>query len=246
MKRAILCFCVMLILGSCVAKSPIVPQEPQLVKISIDSNQPIERINVENPGECGEDKISRAMEVKNPEGQLSGLTFISGDVAYLKIFSGIGVVDQINIWNDFIVLKDTTDIRLVKLFISSPGGGAFDGLGIADQIERAKDMGFEVEAHASGIVASAAVPIFAVCTRRYAAPGTIFMVHQTSMFKFGMENAQDIRAQNELMELLRDRYLGKLVQYSDLTRDQWEAMEKKTTWFNADQAMQYGLVDEIK
>jgi len=151
------------------------------------------------------------------------------------------------LWNDFCVLESKTKIRDINLYINSPGGDAFSGLALADQIERAKKMGFKITAHASGIIASAAVPVFAVCNERLAATGTIFMVHEASLWKWpGSETASDIRSQNELMDLLRDRYMGKLVAYSKLDREEWERLEKRTTWFSAEKALEWGLVDRIE
>ncbi len=159
----------------------------------------------------------------------------------------MSVGDVTNLWNDICVLTKSTNIRTVNLFINSPGGDAFSGLALADQIERAKREGFHIIAHASGIVASAAVPVFAVCDERLAAPGTIFMVHETSIWKWpGRETASDIRSQNRLMNLLRERYIGKLAKYSKLDREEWEELEHNTTWFSAEKAKSYGLVDKIE
>ena len=80
----------------------------------------------------------------------------------------------------------------------------------------------------------------------YASVGTIFLVHQASMFKFGFENASDIRAQNELMDIMRDRYIGKLVEHSKLTAEKWHELELRTTWFDSKQALDYGLIDAIE
>ena len=193
------------------------------------------------------DGISRAMAVHNPAGQLSNLSFIAGDKAFIKIFSGLSVADVTRFWNDICVLYNTTDVREINLFINSPGGGAFDGLALADEIERARKKGFKIIAHASGIIASAAVPVFAVCDLRLAAPGTIFMVHEAALWKWpGRETASDIRAQGELMILLRDRYMAKLTEHSRLDLRQWSDLEGKTTWFSAVQALDWGLVDKIE
>ena len=157
------------------------------------------------------------------------------------------VGDVTNLWNDICVLTKPTDIRKLNIFINSPGGDAFSGLALADQIERAKKGGFYVTAPASGIVASAAVPVFAVCNKRLAASGTIFMVHETAIWKWpGRETASDIRSQNALMNMLRDRYLEKLVRYSNQSREEWEGLEQKTTWFSAGTAKSWGLVDRIE
>jgi ATP-dependent protease ClpP protease subunit len=225
---------------SCVA-GPQVQSKPQEVIVKVQASEPA---NVEvNNG----DKVSKSMEIPNPEGSLSQLSFIAKDQAFVKIFSGLSVADVTRLWNDLCVLEYNTKIRDINLFINSPGGDAFSGLALADQLERAKRKGFRVTAHASGIIASAAVPVFAVCNNRLAAPGTIFMVHEAALWKWpGRETASDIRSQNELMGLLRDRYIDKLVQNSKLPKDKWEELETKTTWFDADKAKVWGLVDVIE
>jgi len=191
--------------------------------------------------------ITKSMVVPNEEGRLSELSFVSKDKAFVKIFSELSVSDVTRLWNDMVVLELNSNIRDVNLFINSPGGDAFSGLALADQIERAQRKGFNITAHASGIVASAAVPVFAVCKVRLAAPGTIFMVHEAELWKWpGRETASDISSQNELMSLLRDRYIGKLTTNSKVDKEKWEQLEHKTTWFSAEKALEWGLVDKIE
>jgi ATP-dependent protease ClpP protease subunit len=171
------------------------------------------------------------------------------DLAFMSIFSGLSVSDVRRLWQDIMYLAYETEIKTVKLFINSPGGDAFSGLALADLIMRAQsEHGITFEANASGIIASAAVPPFTVCDTRIAAPGTIFMVHEAALWKWpGRESASDIRSQNELMILLQDRYLGYLVGKSSLSLEEWQRMEKATTWFSAEKAKtEIGIVDEIK
>jgi len=217
---------------------------PQEGVVTLKASDPTQVTVKEEPKA---DRVNRSMEVANPEGRLSQLSFISNDKAFVKIFSGLSVADVTRLWNDLVVLENNTKIRDVNLFINSPGGDAFSGLALADQIERARRKGFTITAHASGIIASAAVPVFAVCDVRLAAPGTIFMVHEAALWKWpGRETASDISSQNELMHLLRDRYIGKLVDNSKLNKSKWEELEKKTTWFSANKALDWGLVDSIE
>ena len=223
--------------------TPAPAQAPQEIVVKVEATDPT-KLTVE---EGQKERVNKSMEVANPEGRLSQLSFIANDKAFVKIFSGLSVADVTRLWNDLVVLENNTAIRDVNLFINSPGGDAFSGLALADQIERARRKGFKVTAHASGIIASAAVPVFAVCDVRLAAPGTIFMVHEAALWKWpGRETASDIRSQNDLMYLLRDRYIGKLVDNSKLNKSKWEELEKKTTWFSADKAMAWGLVDNIE
>lgn len=241
MKHISLILIISLIIFSCAT----IPnnQTPQEVLIKVQSIDPVAvKIN-----ETKEEHINKSMEVHNPSGELSRLSFISKDRAFIKIFSGITVADVTQFWNDIIILENDTEIRKISLFINSPGGGAFDGLALSDEIERAQKKGFEITAHASGIIASAAVPVFAVCSKRFASNGTIFMVHEASLWKWpGQESASDIEAQSKLMKLLRDRYMDKMEKYTKLSREDWCAKEGKTTWFSATDAKDWGLVDSIE
>ena len=176
---------------SCAAipTTPSPAQAPQEIVVKVEATDPT-KVTVE---EGQKERVNKSMEVANPEGRLSQLSFIANDKAFVKIFSGLSVADVTRLWNDLVVLENNTEIRDVNLFINSPGGDAFSGLALADQIERARRKGFKVTAHASGIIASAAVPVFAVCDVRLAAPGTIFMVHEAALWKWpGRETASDI------------------------------------------------------
>jgi ATP-dependent protease ClpP protease subunit len=41
-------------------------------------------------------------------------------------------------------------------------------------------------------------------------------------------------------------YIGKLVDNSKLNKSKWQELEKKTTWFSANKALEWGLVDRIE
>jgi ATP-dependent protease ClpP protease subunit len=51
---------------------------------------------------------------------------------------------------------------------------------------------------------------------------------------------------NELVQLLPDRYIGKLGAYSKLDIAKWEELERKPTWFSAEMAKDWGLVDKVE
>jgi ATP-dependent Clp protease protease subunit len=245
LKRLVLVAIVGLFFIGC-ASMPNGQATPQEVIVKVQATDPT-NVKVAHKDEDEKERINKSMEVPNQEGHLSQLSFISKEKAFVKIFSGLSVSDVTRLWNDLVVLENNTKIRDVNLFINSPGGDAFSGLALADQIERARRKGFRITAHASGIIASAAVPVFAVCNERRAAPGTIFMVHEAALWKWpGRETASDIRSQNELMSLLRERYIGKLTANSKLDKSKWEELEKKTTWFSVEKAMDWGLVDKIE
>jgi len=49
-----------------------------------------------------------------------------------------------------------------------------------------------------------------------------------------------------MMILLQNKYLSYLVDASNTTLDEWIAMERKTTWFSAEKALELGLVDKLQ
>lgn len=190
--------------------------------------------------------VQKTMEIKNEAGELSYDAFMHDGVGYMKIYSGITSVDASLLWGNFQIFGNR-GIKKIKIYMSSGGGNAFSGLNMADQIEIAKRKGFNVECHAAGIIASAMVPVFAVCSERYATPGTLFMVHEAKLFKFfAQESKSDIRSQNELMDLLQSRYIKKLTAHSKIDADTWAKYIRDTKWFCSEDALKWGLIDKIE
>jgi ATP-dependent protease ClpP protease subunit len=196
----------------------------------------------------GADALMVKCHEEDKKGMLepSQLLMLTDSRAFIKLFAGLSVADTTRMENDFLFLQELTNIRDVTILINSPGGSAFDGLAMADIIRHYREKGWTVRTQARGIVASAAVPVFAAGSPRSAAKATIFMVHEAALWKWpGRETASDIRAQNELMGLLRERYLDILVNNSNLNEHEWLLMEIKTSWFSAEKGREFGIVDEI-
>lgn len=243
MKKFLTFLMIVVFLAGCAGTQ--VPQEPiqHELKITIEqtgSNEATVKVK------AGEDRIVKSMEVYNPGMKLSALSAVTEDRLYVKLFSGLSISDVTRFWNDLIYTETQTGIKDVELFIDSPGGDAFSGLALADQIEKYQAKGFRFTAHGTGIIASAAVPIFAVCDETHATQATIFMVHEAALWKWpGRETASDIRSQGRLMDLLQELYLNKLVANSNLTFDQWVTLEAKTSWFGIKEAKKMGILDYV-
>jgi len=230
---------VILVFFGCASMMPKLQLPPQEINLNIKG---VDTVKVEEEG----DGIARSMKVQNKEGALSNLSFILGDRAYITIYGGLSVHDVLSAWKDLRIFKHI-GLFDVYMFINSPGGGAFDGLALANHIMTAQAEGFQITAYASGIIASAAVPVFAVCDERIAAPGTIFMVHETTLWKlYAQEKTKDLESQLTMMKLLQTSYLKTLADHSFLTIEEWKEKEGKTTWFSAEKAKSWGLVDRIE
>lgn len=191
--------------------------------------------------------VQRTMSVSNPEASLSALCSTVNDTGYFQVFGSISNAETKSFWMDTRILKERLEITKLRIYINSPGGSGQDGIGLADLVSSVQAEGFEVEAYATGMVASAAIPVLATCGKRVANPGCMFMVHQAKLFKYlSQESAADLAAQARMMELLTQRYLDILEKHTKRPANEWKEAMEKTTWFSADEALQWGLIDEIR
>lgn len=202
----------------------------------------------------GEDKICKddpniirkTQDIPYTEPEFDATAKQIGDTVYFPIWSYISGNDTLALWKTIYVAKHK-NIKKLHIYINSGGGSAFDGLGLCDVILAAQKDGFEVVTEANGLVASAAVPIFVVGQKRIASPGTIFMIHEAQLFKFiADEKKGDLIAQTRMIELLEARYNELIAKRSKLSVAELQEKCKETTWFTAQQAFEWGLVDLIK
>jgi ATP-dependent protease ClpP protease subunit len=220
-----------LISGGCAAKQAG-PSKISMGTIPVD-------VSISVDGE----ECAQAGILKGSQPEISQLSFIYKDEGYMKIFSGLSVSDVTRLWNDMNLMV-ASGIKKCNIFLNSPGGDAFTGIALARYIRYFSEQGLHMKIQASGIVASAAIPVLAAGDERFALPGTIFMVHEAALWKWpGRETASDIRSQNELMNLLRNSYMDILTTRTHTKRSDWEEMEGRTTWFDVKKAKELGLID---
>ena len=222
---------------------PATPLPVQTVEIAVKGVdvQKVETGQKEKPP----DIISKSMSVENPELQLQA-TKIHNGVAYMALTSAYGW-DLEKLWFDLKLLADM-DIKRIVIFMSNPGGAAFQGLGIHDELRILKKQGIKVEIEARGLIASSAIPIFLVADVRKASKHCVFMIHAASLFKWGAfsEKLSDLQEQAAMIKLMNERYAEAVAEHSKLTKDEVLELLKKTTWYSAEQAKEFGFVDELQ
>lgn len=140
--------------------------------------------------------------------------------------------------------------REIKVRISSLGGALSDGLDICTLFRAHAN----VTAYLNGMVASAATIIAMGARRIVMAPEAVMLVHNASSFLFYFERVQkeDIDDKHEELKQLNemlttfDKVIAEI--YSKRTGKSVEEMEKlmkEERWLTAEEALEYGLVDEI-
>ena len=130
----------------------------------------------------------------------------------------------------------------INLYINSPGGSVTSGLAIYDTIQFIKPA---VSTLCVGQAASMAALLLAAGTkgRRYALPHSRMMIHQLSGAFEGQAADIDVQAREALR--LRDALNNILASHTGQSLRRIEKDTERDTFMNAQQAVEYGLVDEI-
>lgn len=132
----------------------------------------------------------------------------------------------------------------VQIILNSVGGSVFDGLLVHDTIKRLVDNGIEVTCEVRGLAASMGTIILQAATHRLATPHTRFLIHEVSSFAWG--KASNIQEEAEEITKVNDLLKGILAKRCGKTPDEIEKIwHKKDIWFSAEEALKFGLIDQV-
>ena len=132
--------------------------------------------------------------------------------------------------------------RDINLYINSPGGSVTAGLAIYDTMQF---VTCDVATYCVGIAASMGAVLLTAGTKgkRYALPNSDIMIHQVSGGAQG--SASDVERTVEYMFKLKRRLIGILAHHTGRTEEQIQIDSDRDYWISAQQAKEYGLVDEV-
>jgi ATP-dependent Clp protease protease subunit len=132
--------------------------------------------------------------------------------------------------------------RDIWLYINSPGGSVYSGMAIYDTMQFIDN---DVSTVAMGMAAS--MGQFLLCAgapgKRYALPHSRIMMHQPSGGLGG--TASDIRIQAEQMLYTKNKMAELIAAHTNQTVEQIERDSDRDRWFTADEARDYGMVDQV-
>lgn len=128
----------------------------------------------------------------------------------------------------------------IKLHINSDGGEVFSALSLVDRIRSSK---VPIHSYAEGLVASAATLISVSCQKRYIGRNAIILIHQVrSWFEGTYEDFKDEKQNMDLiMKLVKDVYL----KHTKFKENELDELLKRDIYLNAEDAIKYGIADEI-
>ncbi len=143
---------------------------------------------------------------------------------------------------ELVVLNEISRQKPIRMYVNSPGGWADDGFAIYD-VMRFVDA--PVHAICTGLAASAATIVMMGANEghRYTLPNSRWMLHQPSSGARG--TASDIAITAKEIIRLREKANDLFVQATKQPLDRIQTDMQRDYWLNAQESVDYGLVDKI-
>ena len=130
----------------------------------------------------------------------------------------------------------------ISLYIDSPGGEVYAGLGILDTMNFIKP---DVSTICVGMAASMGAVLLAAGAKgkRYCLPNSMVLIHQPSS---GVEGQQtDIQIVADETKYIRTHLNELLAEYTGKSVEQINADTERDRYLRAQEALEYGLVDHV-
>ena len=133
------------------------------------------------------------------------------------------------------------EVENINLHITSPGGSVFAAVAIANTLKNHKA---KVTAYIDGLAASAATIITSACDVVKMPKNALFMIHNPLTWAYG--NKQELEKTGILLDKVKDSILETyLAKAKDKTKEELSTLMDEEKWFNAEEAKEYGFIDEI-
>ncbi len=160
------------------------------------------------------------------------------------IFLGHPINDEVaNIITAQLLFLESTDrTRDVQLYINSPGGGVYAGLGLYDTMQFVSP---DIATICTGIAASMAAVLMSAGTpgKRSALKHSRIMMHQPSAGAVGQASDVEITV-NEVRKIKHELYTI-LSEHTGQTIEKIAKDSNRDYWMTSEEAKAYGLIDEV-
>ncbi|HOO08790.1 MAG TPA: ATP-dependent Clp protease proteolytic subunit [Cyclobacteriaceae bacterium] len=160
------------------------------------------------------------------------------------IFLGMGVDDQIAnlITAQLLFLESSDPKKDIVMYINSPGGSVYAGLGIYDTMQYINP---DVATVCTGLAASMAAVLLAsgAGKKRSGLPHSRIMIHQPMSSMQGQATDMEISLRQTL-EVKKDLY-SILAKHSGQKFEKIEKDSDRDYWMRSTEAKAYGLIDEV-
>lgn len=179
--------------------------------------------------------ISFSDKAKNDTGEM----YIYGDIADEKWFDEDVTPKSIRD-----ALSEMGAVKNLDIHINSYGGSCVAGNAIISILDNyRKKNGTTFNIYIEGIAASMGSGIASVGNNVYMADNALYMIHKPWSYAIG--NADDMRKEINVLDTVEDTLVANYMRRFNGTEDELRQMMSDETWLTADEAKEYGFVDEI-
>lgn len=160
------------------------------------------------------------------------------------IFLGVPIYDDVaNIIQAQLLFLESQDAeRDIQIYLNSPGGSVYAGLGIYDTMQYLKP---EISTICTGMAASMAAVLMCAGAKgkRVALPHSRIMIHQPMGGAQGQASDIEIEAR-EIQKLKKELY-EIIANHTGKDYNQVWADSDRDYWMTAAEAKEYGMIDEV-
>jgi ATP-dependent Clp protease protease subunit len=160
------------------------------------------------------------------------------------IFLGQGINDQVAniIQAQLLFLESTDSSKDIQIYINSPGGSVYAGLGIYDTMQFIKP---DVATICTGMAASMGAVLLCAGTKgkRSGLTHSRVMIHQPLGGAQGQASDIEITAREIL--ILKEELYKIISKHTGQDYDKVYSDSDRDYWMKADKAKKYGMIDEI-
>jgi HK97 family phage major capsid protein len=128
----------------------------------------------------------------------------------------------------------------INLHIKSGGGSIFEGNEIANIISEHQG---EINITLGSICASIATVIMCTGTKVTAAKNSLVMIHNPEVYTGG--DSEELRKIADIMDKMKDNIVAAYIDKTGKSEDELSAAMDDETWMTAEEAKDFGFVDEI-
>jgi ATP-dependent Clp protease protease subunit len=160
------------------------------------------------------------------------------------IFLGVPIYDDVAniIMGQLLFLESANPNRDIQIYVNSPGGSVYAGLAIYDTMQY---IGSDVATICTGMAASMAAVLMSAGEKgkRTALPHSRIMIHQPLGGAQGQ--ASDIEITYKEISKLKKELYDILSNHTGQPYDRIEKDSDRDYWMTADEAKEYGMIDEV-
>ncbi|MCL9981435.1 MAG: ATP-dependent Clp endopeptidase proteolytic subunit ClpP [Bacteroidia bacterium] len=160
------------------------------------------------------------------------------------IFLGVPIYDDVAniIMGQLLFLESANPNRDIQIYVNSPGGSVYAGLGIYDTMQY---ISSDVSTICTGMAASMGAVLMTAGAKgkRTALPHSRIMIHQPLGGAQGQ--ASDIEITYKEISKLKKELYDILSYHSGQPFDRIEKDSDRDYWMTAEEAKEYGMIDEV-